>query len=82
MLSGKDLSSIKSHPKQINKTLKLLISFCIFGVVTLYEQALPAYVNTIETKSHTRRLNKEPKPGHIFLLFSNIGDYSSANIIQ
>lgn len=51
MLSGKDLWSITSnYPKQVNKALKLFISFCIFGVTSFDEQELSACVNIIETK--------------------------------
>ena len=51
MLSGIDLWSIKlDDPEQVNKALKLLISFCTFGVTGLCEQALSACVNISETE--------------------------------
>lgn len=78
MLSGTDFWNIGSdYPEQVNKALKLLISFCIFDVTGLREQALSACVNISEL-NYTSKLNREPTLGYIFLFFSNIGDCSSA----
>ena len=53
MLSGTDFWSIESDdPEQVNKALKLLISFCIFDVTGLHEQAPSACVNISQTKLH------------------------------